>query len=334
MVVDVIVRPGEAFPPPGEIAFVDSISLQPGGNAVNTAIALGLLGHRALAVGRIGRDPWGTYLLNAMQAAGVDVRGVVQGEEPTAVTVAGVRPDGERSFLHVLGADAAFRTSDVPWDLVAGARIFHLTSVFVLPAFDGADGAQALRRAKEMGRITVLDVCWDAAGRWMDVLADYLPYADYFLPNLDEARALTGCRAPEEAADALLARGCGAVVIKLGRHGCLVASRAARRHVPAYPVQAVDSTGAGDVFGAAFMAALVRGWDPERAARLGNAAGAWWVSRPAGARLVPFADLAAWAEAQADAAAQGAPGGQEASAAGQGGMRAFRGDGSTCLDRD
>ena len=298
MVVDVIVRPGEVFPPPGEIAFVESISLQPGGNAVNTAVALGLLGLRALAVGRIGRDPWGTYLLDEMQRTGVDVRGVAQGEEPTAVTVAGVRPDGERSFLHVLGANAAFRPSDVPWELAGKARIFHLTSVFVLPAFDGAGGAEALRRAKEMGRITVLDVCWDAAGRWMEVLDGYLPHADYFLPNLDEARALTGRRDPEEAAEALLARGCGAVVVKLGRDGCLVVTRAARRHLPAYAVHAVDSTGAGDAFGAAFMAALAHGWDLERAARLGNAAGAWWVSRRAGPRLVPFVELAAWAEEQ------------------------------------
>lgn len=295
MVADVIVRPGETFPPVGEIEFVESIGVQPGGNAVNTAIALGVLGHRSLPVGRVGRDAFGSYLIGSMDEAGADIEAVIRDEAATAVTVAGVRPDGERSFLHMVGANALVSGDDIPWDAVAKARIFHLTSVYVLPAFDGESGVESLRRAKSLGLTTVLDVCWDADGRWMTVLADYLPHADYFLPNIDEARALTGKETPDDIADDLLDRGCGAVVIKLGRDGCFLATPTSRRHVRGFRVQAIDSTGAGDAFGAGFMAALLRGHEVESAVRIANAVGAHWVTAPAADGLRTFEEIAAWA---------------------------------------
>lgn len=296
MVADVIVRPGETFPPVGEIELVESISVQPGGNAVNTAIALGVLGHRPLPVGRVGRDAFGTYLTGSMEEVGADTGAVIRDDAATAVTVAGVRPDGERSFLHMVGANASLTGDDIPWDLVANARVFHLTSVFVLPAFDGEAGVESLRRAKSLGLTTVLDVCWDAEGRWMSVLADYLPHSDYFLPNIDEARALTGKERPDDIADELLARGCGAVVMKLGRDGCFIATPTGRRHVRGFTVNAIDSTGAGDAFGAGFMAALIRGYDLEPAVRIANAVGANWVTAPAAEGLRPFEDIVAWAD--------------------------------------
>lgn len=288
MVADVIVHPATPFPPRGQVAYVERIAVQPGGNAVNTAIALGLLGTPVAGLGRVGSDGFGDFLLDALRAAGVRVEHIVRDRAPTAVTLAGIYPDAERSFVHALGANASVTPADIPWDEVARARIFHMGSLFALPAVDGAPGAQALRRAKTAGLTTVLDVCWDAAGRWMDVAGAYLPHADYFLPNLDEARALTGREAPEAIAERLLAAGCGTVVIKLGPGGCYVRGPRIERRIPGIPVAAVDATGAGDAFGAGFMAALLRGHPVDVAARFANAVGAKAVSARGSSGLGAF----------------------------------------------
>src|SRR5690606_9386294 len=89
MVADVIVHPLRPFPAVGQIEYVDSISLQPGGNGVNTAVALRKLGVRVAAVGRVGDDRFGDFLVHAMEEVGVDVQAVARDERATAVTLAG-----------------------------------------------------------------------------------------------------------------------------------------------------------------------------------------------------------------------------------------------------
>lgn len=294
MVVDVVVRNAEAFPPPGHIEWVDAIDVQPGGNGVNTAIALGILGGKALAVGRVGQDGFGDLLIQAMESVGVDAAGVGRDPEAgTAVTVAGVRTDGERSFLHAKGANARFTPADIPWERVAGAKVFHLSSVFALPGMDGPPGADVLARAQEMGMVTMLDVCWDPEGRWWDLLRGYLPHVDFFLPNCDEARALTGEADPAIAAKVFTDAGCGCVVVKLGPEGCYVHSRDVQVHLEGFAVEGVDTTGAGDAFGAGFIVGWLAGMDPVAAARAGNAVGALAVSAPGTNRLVSFAETLA-----------------------------------------
>lgn len=296
MVADVIVHPLRPFPAVGQIEYVDSISLQPGGNGVNTAVALRKLGVRVAAVGRVGDDRFGDFLVHAMEEVGVDVQAVARDERATAVTLAGVREDADRSFLHAVGANAALRPEDIPWERFEGAHIFHLASVFVLPSMDGPPGVEVLKKASALGMTTVLDICWDASGRWMEAIAPYLRYVDYFLPNLDEARGLTGLWEPDQIAERLIDAGCGCVVIKLGREGCLVRNGERSFRVPGFAVAALDSTGAGDAFGAGFMAALVRGWPLQRAAHFANAVGARAVSARWMDGLLSFEETVAWME--------------------------------------
>jgi sugar/nucleoside kinase (ribokinase family) len=104
----------------------------------------------------------------------------------------------------------------------------------------------------------------------MKVLAPSLPWTDYTLVNEDEARMLTGHSEPAAAARTLRDAGATNIVVKLGARGCWVNGS----EVPGFPVRAVDSTGAGDCFAGAFIAALERGLPPEAAARFGNAVGA------------------------------------------------------------
>jgi sugar/nucleoside kinase (ribokinase family) len=124
-----------------------------------------------------------------------------------------------------------------------------------------------------------MDTVWDATGRWMQLLKPCLPYLDYFIPSLPEAVALTGRDDPLEAARALLDEGVGTVGIKMDVHGCLVLTRQGELvRMPAFQVQSIDSTGAGDAFAAGFIAGAWFGWPLEQVARFANAVGALCVT--------------------------------------------------------
>jgi sugar/nucleoside kinase (ribokinase family) len=190
-----------------------------------------------------------------------------------------VDPDGERRFVHYIGANARLKLEDVDLDLVESASILHVAGALVLPGLDGAPTATLLQRARAAGVTTFLDTVWDDTGRWMEVLAPCLPHVDYFVPSLSEARALTGRDVPRDVARALLERGVGTVGLKMGAGGCLVMTGSGDLfHIPAFEVRAVDSTGAGDAFAAGFIAGVWQGWSLERTARLANAVGALCVT--------------------------------------------------------
>jgi sugar/nucleoside kinase (ribokinase family) len=280
MVADVIGRPLRTLPEAGRLVLVEEMSLHTGGCAINAATALARLGVPVEVVGKVGRDAFGDFVLHQLKSRGVGVRGVSQ--DPgigTSATMVMVDPDGERRFVHYIGANARLKLEDVDLDLVESASILHVAGALVLPGLDGAPTATLLQRARAAGVTTFLDTVWDDTGRWMEVLAPCLPHVDYFVPSLSEARALTGRDVPRDVARALLERGVGTVGLKMGAGGCLVMTGSGDLfHIPAFEVRAVDSTGAGDAFAAGFIAGVWQGWSLERTARLANAVGALCVT--------------------------------------------------------
>ena len=103
---------------------------------------------------------------------------------------------------------------------------------------------------------------------------ELLPLADYFLPNEDEARALTGESEPRAQAERLLAAGARAVVVKRGARGAYVRHGDEELELPAPPVEVVEPSGAGDAFAAGLMLGMLEGWDAERAVRFASVLGA------------------------------------------------------------
>ena len=280
MVADVVGRPLRTLPAPGRLVLVDEMSLHTGGCAVNTAIGLARLGVPVQVIGKIGLDPFGDFLLRQLDGQSVGTRGVSRDPEiGTSTTMVLVDPDGERRFVHYMGANARLTLDDVDWGIIESASILHVAGALVLPGIDGQPTAELLQRAQAAGVTTFLDTVWDDTGRWMDLLGPCLPHVDYFVPSLAEAQALTGLDDPEDVARALLDRGVGTVGLKMGAGGCLVMGDAGEvLRVPAFEVDAVDATGAGDAFAAGFIAGVWRGWSLERTARFGNAAGALCVT--------------------------------------------------------
>jgi sugar/nucleoside kinase (ribokinase family) len=273
-VVDIIGKPIDRLPEPGTLLLLDTLETHPGGNGPNVASALARLGMPACVAGAVGDDLYGRLLIETLQSTGVDVGSVRRVDRATGVTLVAVDSSGERSFLHHFGANAAYGPDAIDWERARACEIFALTAHFVLPGLDGEGAAAALRRARELGLRTALDVCWDREGRWWSSLASCMPHVDYFLPNEDEARMLSGETEPEAMAAFFRRHGCGAVAIKRGMRGSYFETEGVAFHTPAFPVPVVETTGAGDCFVAGFLTGILRGWDWPTTLRFANAVGA------------------------------------------------------------
>jgi sugar/nucleoside kinase (ribokinase family) len=280
MVADLVGGPLAEMPGRGSLALVDKMGLYPGGCAVNTAGALARMGLPVQLIGKIGRDPLGDFLLGALEATGAGVQGVRRDDRlGTSATMVLLDPDGERRFVHYIGANATLAPADVNWQIVEQGAILHVGGCLIMPGLDGEPLAGLLRDARAAGLKTSVDTAWDASGRWMELLACSLPYIDYFAPSLAEAQAITGLSEPVEVARALLDRGAGIVALKMGAEGSLVMAQDGRPiRTPAFPVDVVDTTGAGDAFAAGFIAGVYLGWSLEETTRLANAVGALCVT--------------------------------------------------------
>jgi len=275
MVADVVGRPLRAIPDPGRLVLVDEMGLHTGGCAINAATALATLGLPVEIMGKIGAGPLGDFLLSALAERGIGAQGVKRDPAVgTSGTMVMVEPDGERRFVHFIGANANLTLDDIDFTAVQEASILHVAGSLVLPGLDGQPTAELLKQAQEAGVVTFLDVVWDDTGRWMELLGPALPYIDYFVPSLPEAQAISGRQDPKEAAQVLLDHGVGSVGLKMGDDGCLVLTRDGTLiQQPAFVVDVVDATGAGDAFAAGFVAGVYQDWPLEKTARFANAVG-------------------------------------------------------------
>jgi sugar/nucleoside kinase (ribokinase family) len=280
IVFDLLVRPVDQLRW-GATTWVDMIGQSMGGNGANTSYALARLGVPVRLLSTVGDDRQGDEMLAGLRSVGVDTRGVTSLRGATATTIALVNSGGDRLFLHKPGVnrDAFGEPVDfTPW-LLQGIAYYHLANPFALPAFRG-HASESLRRARAAGLKTSLDSAWDSQGRWFQDLGPCLPHVDLLFANQLEGRMLTGLEDPVECAKALHEAGARTVVVKLGLRGCIVFSQAGHFQLPAFEVETLDTTGAGDCFAAGFLAAVQRGYTTVEAARIANAVGALSVRRP------------------------------------------------------
>jgi sugar/nucleoside kinase (ribokinase family) len=253
LVLDVTIAPAGRLRPGDDQDAL--IRMGGGGQAANFCAWAASLGERVRLLTRVGDDGAARLLLDELERSGVEVR-AAYGPEPTGVVVVLVEPGGERTFARQRGASTGLRVEDLSDSWLAGVRLLHVPAY----AFFREPLASAARRAAELvrgeGALVSIDLS-SAAGlreyggaRMAEDLLALSP--DLVFATREE---LAEVRLPADR----LAR---LVVVKLGRHGCMVLGR----RVPAPLVDEVDTTGAGDAFAAAFCAAYLEGSTPLEAA--------------------------------------------------------------------
>ena len=270
---DVIIRGFNPTPVSASGYIAESASLNPGGEAVNEAVAAAKLGLKTGIRCALGNDAAGEMVLNELRKHGVDT-GIVARTPATPVTTMFVREDGSRQSITNQAHRYNFHP-EMELSLLSGARALILGSLFRAP-FDEPDVIHTVvSSAKAGGQLVVADTkIPNFRFLALEDIRDSLALIDYITPNEDEARHFTGKDEPEEMADVFLDYGVRNAVIKLGSKGCLLKNRELSLRLPPERVRAVDATGAGDNFAAGLVSEILRGSAPEQALRFANACGA------------------------------------------------------------
>jgi len=256
----------------GETVLGHDFQRMDGGKGSNQAIACARLGAHTTFLAAIGDDPTGDAAIALLQGEGVDTSYVhrVAGT-PTGVGFIIVDDAGENAIAVDLGANRLLAPEHIDRAEEAIARADLLLAQLEIPP---ATALYAMRTARRYGVRTILN-----PAPAQPLPKEGLAAVDLLTPNLAEARTLTGAASadPEELASILRRFGAGTVVLTLGEHGARISGEHETRAVPARPVQAVDTTGAGDAFNAALAVALAEGASVQSAVVYACAAGAYCV---------------------------------------------------------
>jgi sugar/nucleoside kinase (ribokinase family) len=266
-----------------------SIVLEPGGSAANQAAWLASFGVGTDFVGRLGAADAPSETAR-LRAAGVTPWLAGDAERPTGRLIALIDANGERSFLTDRGANDALQSHDIPDALIAGAAMIHLSGYSFFAPGPRAAVLDVMRRAGDK------PISVDPASAEFlreagpEKFLKWTQGAALLFPNDEEAAVLAGSEDPETQS-ARLAALYPLVVVKRGAAGCEAAAGAVRWRAAAPKVEAIDTTGAGDAFVAAFLAARLGDADIqaslERAAAAGAAASTSVGGRPKGEIVRP-----------------------------------------------
>lgn len=251
------------FTPAGQtIDGTPLLAMNPGGAPANVLACVSKLGESASFIGMVGSDPMGDYLETCLRDLGIGTQGLSRSAE-AGTTLAFVHLDshGNRSFSFRRnpGADQRLKPENVGVSALESCHVFHFGSLSLTHSPSRETVLDAVRRAKALGKLICYDpnyrpALWDSpddARRWMKegaLLSDIIKLSEEELP------LLTGTADLQAGAAALLGRGCSLVFVTRGRDGAFFCTEQTSGHVPAYDVETIDTTGAGDCFlGAALV---------------------------------------------------------------------------------
>lgn len=255
-----------------------SLQRQGGGQVATAMVALARWGLRVRYVGKVGDDELGRFSLESIRSEGVDVEFVATepgARNQYAFILIDAR-DGERTIIWDRDPRLMYRQGELSQEAVCSGLILHL---------DGHDAGatlQALEWARKEGITTVLDIDKVEEETW-----EMIEQVDFLISSSSFPCRFTGIPDPERALVALGRMVPGFVAMTLGRDGCLALTPDGPLHCPGFQVQAVDTTGAGDVFHAGFIFGLIQGWELMRILEFSNAVAAMKCTRLGGRPGIP-----------------------------------------------
>ncbi|MBR1758190.1 MAG: carbohydrate kinase family protein [Lachnospiraceae bacterium] len=273
-VVDCILKGWDTTPKYGSVYMADSVSIIPGGDAVNESITFAKLGHSVKIHCGLGEDLPGEIVRARLERNGVDLSEIVSSNTgKTPVTNLIVDNRGERRSVSTPAHLVPFFEPDP--SILAGAKVVTMASLFRAP-FDRPEKILRIAKgAKEAGAILIADFkIANCEQIYLDDVKEALPYIDYAFPNETEAAFYTGDTDYVKMADKLLSYGVKNVIIKIGSQGCVVKNAKECFVVPAYDVPVADGIGAGDNFLAGFVSSLIHGTEMHEALEFGTACAA------------------------------------------------------------
>ncbi len=269
--MDLVVR-APRLPRLGETILGRDFRTFPGGKGANQAVAASRIGGTVRMVGRVGQDAFGEALLQTMANDGVDISYVSRDpDSASGVALITVEEGGDNAIVVAPGANGKLS----PEDIHAAEKAFVGAQVAVLQLECPLDTVhEAIRLARRLGVRVALN-----PAPAQPLPDDLLQQVDVLIPNQSELLLLSGEQEVEAAMRRMLERGVKTLIVTLGEKGCLVAQGTERHPIVPFPVQAVDTTAAGDAFVGAFAVAWAEGKSLVEAARWGNAAGALAATR-------------------------------------------------------
>lgn len=291
---------------PGKLIQMKDVNICTGGAVANTGLALKILGADAELMGKIGKDEFGSIVRRKLRAYKADEGLIVSEDESTSYSIVIAPPGTDRSFLHNPGANETFSCDDLDFEKIRNAALFHFGYPTIMKRMyrdGGRELARMFRNIKELGVMTSLDMAAldseTEAGKadWEAILADVLPYVDYFLPSIEETgymldrskyetwldrsqggdvtKVVSLAEDVKPLAGKALSMGAKNVLIKCGASGMYFQNQALSIFEKSYvPKRVLSATGAGDTSIAAFLKAVLDGYPVQECLRFAAAEGA------------------------------------------------------------
>lgn len=265
------------FPEIDEKAQLSELIIQGGGITATAMAAVGRLGGRAAYVGPVGDDGFGRFIVEELQRDGVDTSGVIirPGKTSQFSFVVVDQPTGKRTIFWT-NSGLTLMPEDIRKEDVLSAKVLQIDAHFPEAAL------QAAEWANEAGIPVVID-----AGSMKPMMEDLLERTDYIIASELFARQITGKDNPENALKTLFTGRCKLAAVTLGGRGCIYTTNEGKYRQPAFKVEVVDTTGAGDVFHGAFSYGLSQGWDNGQIIEFASAVSAMKCTKLGGRTGIP-----------------------------------------------
>lgn len=180
---------------PGKLLEVGKADVHTGGAVANTGLAMKLLGADVTLMGKVGDDTFGRMVADILRNFDAERELIIVKGESTSYSVVLAVPGIDRIFLHNPGANHSFRASDIPWEALEKAALFHFGYPPLMKSMyeeEGKELVTIMKRARDAGAATSLDMAAidaeTAAGRadWKEILRKVIPYVDFFVPSVEE----------------------------------------------------------------------------------------------------------------------------------------------------
>lgn len=272
---DCLGRPVTSIPPGGDTYFIEEMALAVSGAAGSASIVAAKHGLSVQAVGGIGNDDMGDWVVQRLNHFGIDTGNMERVTDfATSSTIVTTRPDGARPALHRKGATGGFFVRDDQIDTVLETKILHIGGVGLMDAMDTGRTKEIMQEAKSRGCTTTLDVFASSPGD-MALIEPLLPFTDYFMPSEEEAMALSAMENLEGVAGLFLEKGAGCVILTLGELGAMYRHKSGEAfQSPAFEIDVVCTCGCGDCFNAGFATGLHMGLPARECVQIAQASSA------------------------------------------------------------